>query len=252
MAWSATPWLAEVTCFRLDDGALGDEGAFAFARSPHLRGVHSLALSTGMTSSGASSLVGENMRAVRDLRLARNRLDARGVEALAALGDIEALHLGRNHLDDEALDAVGSWPRLRRLDLDYNAFTGEGLERLCATGRLACVRELNLSNNRIGRQGCDALARADLNDLEVLFLHGCELEDDDVGALLEAPWLRGLKNFALSENRLTVSSIDRLAASDRFRALGELDVCHNHFDPAVAESQLRASRHLSSVRRFCT
>ena len=253
LAWASTPWLAELTTLRLDDGALGDEGARAFGRSPHLQNLRALSLSFGMTADGVAALVGENTRQVRDLRLARNRIGARGVARLAGAPRLEALHLGRNALDDEALDALPAWPRLARLDLDCNAFTGAGLERLCASGRLAGVRELNLSNNRIGRRGCDALARApDLASLEVLFLHGCDLEDDDVRELLAAPWLRRLKNLALSENRLSMVSVERLAQSAESYALGELDVCHNRFDPTRAEVLLRASPQLERVTRFCT
>lgn len=52
------------------------------------------------------------------------------------------------------------------------------------------ARELNLSNNAIGRTGCDALASCrGLEHLSARFLHGCALGDDDVVELLASPVL---------------------------------------------------------------
>jgi Ran GTPase-activating protein (RanGAP) involved in mRNA processing and transport len=253
LAWADTPRLTELTVLRLHDRVLGDDGPRALARSPYLRSLRELSLSTGMTAHGVADLASGPCEELRSLGLPRNRIGADGVARLGVLRSLEALHLGRNQLDDAALDALAHWPRLARLDLDQNAFSGAGLERLCASGRLAGLRELNLSNNPIDLRGCRALASCkELERLEVLFLHNCQLTDEEVAILLGSPYLQKLGNLALSENRLGLRSVDALASSAQLAQLYELDVCHNQFDPKDASDRLRRSAHLASVRRFCT
>lgn len=193
---------------------------------------------------------------VRLLDLGRNRVGEAGVRAIVTspyLSGLRALHLGRNALDRGAIGALGNGlGELERLDLDFNGLTGDDVRVLCASGRLAGLRELNLSNNRIGQAGCEALAAcAELRSLEVLFLHDCRLDDDAVDALLGSPHLGALRNLAMSANSLTMKSVDALAACVPLASLGELDVCHNNADPVEAEIRLRASSVLGGVGRLC-
>jgi Leucine-rich repeat (LRR) protein len=255
--WAERPELQRVSRFRLYDEQLGDEGAMAFARSPYLQNVTELMLSTDIKERGVVALASSpNLARVTALDLQRNQLDEAALRALVGspyLRGLRALHLGRNALD---LDAVGALSRhsfsLTRLDLDRTSLTGEALSTLCASGALRGVTELNLSNNAIGAEGCRALASCEgLSSLEVLFLHSCQLRDEDVEILLRGPHWKHLRNLALSQNQLTQKSVGSLAECEGLSGLMELDVCHNPFSPEEAERQLRASMHLERVGRLC-
>jgi Leucine-rich repeat (LRR) protein len=256
-AWAKSPGLRHLAILRLYDESLGDEGAEALAHSSRLTGLSELSLSAGVTDRGALALASStNLSRLRVLGLSRNRLGALGLAALVSsthLAGLRALHLGRTPLDGEAIGALcQSRLPLARLDLDCTGLSGAGVARLCESGCLAGLTELNLSNNPIGREGCRALAACpELSRLEVLFLHGCRLEDEDVAALLSATRLSALRNLALSANALGRRSVELLAESELLSGLTELDVCHNAFVADEAERRLGASPRLAGVRRLC-
>ena len=89
-----------------------------------------------------------------------------------------------------------------------------------------------------------------LDQLQALFLHGCSLDDDAVALLLRAPWLAGLRNLALSENALSMATIERLAER-RNLGLYELDICQNDFIEAEAEPLLRSAPQFAGLHRLC-
>jgi hypothetical protein len=254
-AWATTRDLRPVESLRLWDDALADTGCAALAESPWLTCLTELALATGITSRGFETLARwPCLSRLATLDLARSCPGPAGIEALAAadLTRLRALHLGRTALTGVAARALGELraPALDRLDLDAAGLTGDDVRVLAESGMLRPLRELNLSNNAIGRTGCEALAGTAFDDLRVLFLHGCQLVDDDVRPLLESPLLSNLRNLALSENALGDSTVAQLAECDLGR-LDELDVCHNPFDPAAAETRLRAAPGLPALRRLC-
>ena len=256
-AWAKAPGLSSLSIFRLYDEAFGDEGAFAFANSLYLNSITELMLSRGITDHGAEILASSpKLARVQSLNVQRNQLTSRGVSALVRspyLRELRALHLGRNPLDLKAAEALREHTfSLSKLDLDGANISGEMLRVLCASGSLRGLKELNLSNNRIGRAGCEALAACpELASLEILFLHSCGLEDTDVEILLRGSALRGLQNLALSENHLTDQGVALLAESEHLSDLTELDVCHNPFTVEAAAQRLQEAPGLSRVRRLC-
>lgn len=260
--WTGHPWatcasLGGLRDLRVHDEERGDECAEAVARSPFLTQLTHLSLASGVTARGASVLASSpSLVSLRTLDLGRNRVGEAGVRALASsphLQQLAALHLGRNALDAGAVSALSSgFPALRRLDLDFAGLTGPEVRRLVESGRLAGLRELNLSHNDLGHEGAEALAAcADLRSLEVLFLHGCRLDDAAALALLSSPHLGALRNLALSDNALTLRSVEALERCAPLASLTELDVCHNPFPVDEAEARLRACPTLRALGRLC-
>jgi Leucine-rich repeat (LRR) protein len=249
------PWvtLSSLKILRLHDDLLRDEGARAFALSAQLTQIKELALASGITDRGAESLCASpNVKHVERLNLQRNQLEEGAIRALVEspyLTQLRALHLGRNPLNEASITRLSEHKlSLSLLDLDRTSLNDRMVQILVDTGALRGIRELNLSNNILGRDACRALARCP--DLEVLFLHNCGLHDDDVEALLHNSQLRSLRNLALSENQLTDKSIALLAACEPLKSLHELDVCHNPFSIHEAELALRSSPYIK-VNRLC-
>jgi Ran GTPase-activating protein (RanGAP) involved in mRNA processing and transport len=256
-AWANQVGLRNLTICKLYDEGFGDAGAEAFARSLYLGQVKKLMLSAGMTDRGAVTLASsKNLARVVTLNLQRNQIKRDGLHALVSspyLKELHSLHLGRNTLDLEAVKALAAHRfALTRLDLDCTSMGGSMLEHLCESGALRGVKELNLSNNPIGRLGCEALAHCpELASLEILFLHNCGLDDGDVEVLLNSSTLGALQNLALSQNALTDKSVVLLAECGLLSGLTELDICHNPFSIEAAEERLRRSPALQQVRRLC-
>lgn len=255
-AWARCAGLRRVVALHLRDEHLGDAGAMALASSPHLTRLTALSLGHGITADGARALAASpSLGGVVAFDLARNQLDAAAVTSLVAsphLGRVREVFLGRNGLGEASARALAAGPwRPSLVDLDANRLDGGAVAALRGGGLLADVATLNLSHNPVGRVGCEALAAAELPSLEVLYLHGCGLTDDDVAPLWGASWLPGLRNLALSGNRLGARALDALARCDALGGLRELDVCANALDAGEARARLGASHSLRGVRRLC-
>jgi hypothetical protein len=259
LAWTDAPELAQATIVRVFDDRLGDAGLARWLRSTSHPRITELALATGITDRGAARLADDpRLAGLRSLALFRNQIGAEGLATLIGspqLGrKLSRLLLGRNQLEQpgaRALAGETSIAGLELLDLDCNRLDGPAVSVLVQAPLLRGVRALNLSNNPIGAQGCAALAACPhFGELETLFLHGASLDDDAVDFLLHAPWLPRLGNLALSENALSIITVERLA-EHRELHLGELDICHNRFTETEAEPVLRAAPQFAKLHRLC-
>jgi hypothetical protein len=258
-AWTDAPELAQVTILRVVDPRLDDDALDRWLGSPNNPRLTELALGGAITSRGARRLAGdERLANLESLAVYRSKIGPEGVAALLSsprLGrKLHRLLLGRNTLGEAgaiALAADTSITNLALLDLDCNRLDGAAIQALVRAPLLAGVRTLNLSNNPIGPEGIAALAACPyLDALEVLFLHGCQLDDEAVAPLLRAPFMARLRNLALSENRLSMATVEQIAASQHLRP-HELDICHNDFAEAEAEAILRAAPLFAGLRRLC-
>jgi hypothetical protein len=258
-AWTDAPELAQVTVLRVLDPRLDDLVLARWLDSANNLRLTELALAGAITSRGAHRLAGDDrLINLESLALYRSTIGPKGVAALIGspkLGrKLRRLLLGRNALGEAgavALAGETAIADLALLDLDCNQLDGPAMQALVRAPLLAGVRTLNLSNNPIGPEGIAALATCPhLDALEVLFLHGCQLDDQSVAPLLRAPFMARLRNLALSENRLSMATVEQIAASQDLR-LDELDICHNHFDEAEAEATLRKSPLFAGLRRLC-
>jgi hypothetical protein len=257
LAWTDAPELSPATIVRVLDDRLGDDGVQRWLRSPNNSRIHELALASGLTDRAAGLLAADRrIPGLRSLALFRNAIGPAGIAALisAAAPALQQLLLGRNQLGKAGIWALAG-PTVSRpslLDLDCNRLDGGAVQVLATAPLLGGVKILNLSNNAIGVDGCEALAGCSrLESLEVLYLHRCGLDDAAVAALLRAPWLPRLKNLALSDNALSMASVERLAAHGGL-GLAELDICHN---PGIAGAQaaslLRSAPQLADLSRLC-
>ena len=260
LAWCDAPALAHFSVVRILDARLGDAGLARWLDGASHLGVRDLALGSGISDRGAARLASDaRLRGLSSLALFRNRIGAEGVAALMAsphLGrGLQRLLLGRNPLGLEgarALAAGGSGlSGLLKLDLDAGTLDGDAIEALVDAPFLESVRWLNLSNNRIGRRGCEALASCmRFGRLEQLFLHGCDIDDEAARPLLAASWLGALSNLALSGNRLSMRTVSRIAQRTDLN-LDELDICHNEFAEEQAVEVLAGAPQLAGLRRLC-
>lgn len=255
-AWADAPALAGLAIVKVFDDRLGDAGLARWLCAGGHAQVRELALASGITDAGARALADDpRLAGLASLALFRNAIGPDGVAAL--LGRVPAtlqrLSLARNALGEPGMRALAgpsALTRLELLDLDANALDGAAIEALVASPLLRGARVLNLSNNRIGLAGCRALARAELERVEVLYLHGCSLDDAAAAALLDAHWLPQLHELALSDNALSLRTIAALTAR-RELGLRELDICHNPFDVEAATHALRSAPQFAALRRLC-
>lgn len=258
LAWADAPELTQVRVLRVYDDRLDDAGLFRWLDSRGPRGLTELALGGGITDAGARALAGEDRLAgLRSLALFRNAIGPAGLAAIVAsrhLGGLRRLLLGRNMFGEpgaRALAGETALAGLALLDLDCDRLDGAAIRALADAPLLAGVRALNLSNNAIGAEGCAALAESRrLGGLRTLFLHGCRLDDAAVRPLLGAPWLGGVDELALSDNALSMATVERLAARGDL-GVQELDLCCNAFVEAEAGPVLRGARQFASLRRLC-
>ncbi len=156
--------------------ALGAEGVAILAGAPALRQLARLDLSgASLSRADLEALVrSPHLRGLRSLVLTRADLDDEDVQVLAggfpALLDLD---LGDNHFGLAGLRALVGAPyfaRLQRLDFK-GADLGDAGGTLLAAGLGREMRELRLSDTRMGAEGVVALAGArQLAGLEVLDL----------------------------------------------------------------------------------
>jgi hypothetical protein len=92
-----------------------------------------------------------DLKALRVLRLAENRLGNRGLACLGGLVDLEGLELRGNSISDPGLAVLQQMPRLQRLGLSNNRIEGPGLSHLATLFQL---RKLDIELNPISDLEC--------------------------------------------------------------------------------------------------
>lgn len=259
LAWTDAPELAHLRILRVSDDRFGDGGLERWLRSSNNLRPIELALGGGITDRGARLLAADSrLLDLESLAVFRNRIGPEGLAALIGspklARKLRRLLLGRNLFGEagaRALTGETTIEDLALLDLDCNRLDGAAMRALVHAPLLSGVRTLNLSNNPIGAEGCAALSTCpNLDKLEVLLLHDCQLDDDAVAPLLEGALLSRLKNLALSANSLSMKTVERIASRGDF-CPRELDICHNRFHEAEADVVLRCAPLFTSLRRLC-
>lgn len=191
-----------------------------------------------------------------DLDLSGNRIDLRGIQALATSACIKKLHRLRlarcNIREDEtcALAQSATLSHLKVLDLsneyyyrtrrpayeDANHSWGEGAEAIATSPHLSNLIELKLSGNQIYDYGAIALANSPyLRQLEKLDLSGCGISVRGAKELANSLQLTSLHFLALVSNWLEEEGIQALAEGTGLPALKELSLGEN----GVCSDELR-------------
>ncbi len=155
------------------------------------------------------------------------QLGSDGLKLLASaksLAGLRALHVENQQIDDTAVEALCDAPmnELETLSLAGNVVTEAGVRALAGSKILARGTTLDLSLNATATD-FSALARASLPQLVSLRLAAAGLDDAQLAALCEAPWIKNLVELDLSGNPLTDKGVQSLARAG-LEGLATLDL----------------------------
>lgn len=120
---------------------------------------------------------------------------------------------------------------IRHLDLRHLELEPQDLVLLDHHEALSSVRILALSHNTIGAAGAQVMARwARLSrSLHTLSLEDCQLGDEGLATLAQAPWLAQLDELELGQNRLTSRGLHDLS-KQQWLSLKRIDLSGNLLD----------------------
>lgn len=155
--WTSSPYYSRPAV-----QPIGDDGAGAWAGSPHAAGLKSLNLSaTGLGSEGLLALLhSARLASLAELDLSGNRLA--GWPADVPLPPtVRTVDVSDCGLDDNAIRALtssGPTPALTAISLAYNTIGTAGAQALAVWDALPGLWQLNLYDNVIGDDGLTALA----------------------------------------------------------------------------------------------
>ena len=194
-----------------------------------------------MSGDGGAVAIGDIVKAcpqLEDLRFSATRSHSEGCKAIA-----------------RAVATVGG--TLRRLDLSDNNFNSDAAELLAASLRKhPLLVYLNLRDSGLGEEGTSAVLQA-LREtgprLEVLDLSGNDMTAEqaaELGALLQAPSLAGLKDLAVDDNEL--GSEGAVAIASGLRSLQQLETLSMCTCEVTAAGAFAVARAVATLPRFTT
>lgn len=218
--------LEHICALELNHCQLSDEAMHMLLASPYHVQIEAVSLlGNQITFQGARALA--QLPALRRLNLISNPIDAHSVRALTlALGPLEALEVGWNQLPDDAVVALAQAPFLSRF------------------------KRLDLSRTQVGRKGALALAQCGkLEQLEVLELLACGLDDEVCAIMLEALDQGSLRELNLTHNAISDRSCKALKALEH---LQDLNLSSNPLSPSALRTLIhRAQPYRKLLLRGC-
>lgn len=132
--------------------------------------------------------------------------------------------------------------------LSANALPPEAAGALASSALVASLRTLDLSQNPIGDEGVEALARgAPLGLLDALSLRGVGLTDRGLARLASARWAPS--SLSLGDNAIGDEGARALAASPACARLRRLDLAGNGLTDEGVEA-LAASPYLRGLEKL--
>jgi uncharacterized protein (TIGR02996 family) len=136
---------------------------------------------------------------------------------------------------------------LSALDLSHNRLGKDGARALAASKSLAGLARLDLTGNGIGTVGVRALVSSEaFASLSVLCLGGNSIDDKGVRALAASAAVRSLTELDLGGNRIGPEGARELAGSAPLSGLTALDLSYNRLGDEGARA-LAASTSLGSL-----
>lgn len=176
-------------------------------------------------------------------------------ENLASLGPvlpwIERLHLSfteSRHLKE--LAGVSQFAALSRLDLTFNRFGNAGVDALATAAGLASVRWLDVSGCGLSDRGGRQLASSPhLNRLAALHVGFNNFGPASAAALAQSENLAGVKVLDLSYNQIGDQGAEQLAASPYLASLEALYLSGNqiHREGALALARSESLPKLTAL-----
>lgn len=211
---------------------------------PGLHALRALDLTENqLTSQDAVLLAEAPLAGLRTLELARNDIDDRGVESLAAARGprrLERLGLAANVVELDGVRALAASPLpLVELDVGQHAFAGHRTGNVIGPAALEALvtrpwRRLVLTGNAIGSAGVEILAGAPLG-LEDLDIADANIGPSGVWALAASPHLAALRLLDLSSNPIGDDGASALQSSPFLPSTLELRVAGCGLADGIAE-----------------
>jgi uncharacterized protein (TIGR02996 family) len=225
----------------------------ALANAPHLARIRQLTVESHHSSIVNDDVVhlaaSPNLGELVELDLFGNRgVGLDGLRALAestAFPNLRNLYLGQcERLSDPGAEIIvetGGFRRLERLTLGVTNLGDAGLRHLAASPCLTSLQRWNLSGNRFGVEGLDALANSEhfpaLRWLELNDLKG--VSDGGLALMAESPLAPRLEALHLRMSRISDAGLQAAARSDRFDRLRSLNLRDNAITDRGAEALAR-------------
>lgn len=239
----------------LSHRGLTDEDAAILAQTPAAAVLDRLSLAGNhIGPEGARALAGSPfLRGLTALDIRENRVGSDGLAALvsgAGLTSLTELHLGSNSVGVDGIRSLQKARlRLRYLDLSDNHLGPEAAE-LLAKAPLESLERLNFRDNLLGADGVALLAVSPrMAGLRQLNLAGNGIGPSGAASLALSGNCRQLRRLNLSSNHLGRQGLELLLLSAAFEALEELDLASNDVGPhggmILASSSL--ARHLRTL-----
>ncbi len=137
------------------------------------------------------------------------------------------------------LTQVSFFPNLRHLNLSGNQIGDDGLRALLNSGRLSQLIRLDLTENNLHLPSMERLAQCDLN-LKELVLDFNTLTGAGMQALVQAPWLDGLRSLSLNRTEIRTKGITALSSCEALVNLRGLRLARCSFDQRGCDELARA------------
>lgn len=190
------------------------------------------------------------------LNVGGNGLGPRGAAALAQrwepLSRIEHLDVSVTRIGDEGLASLAESPYVSRLSSlacggAMTGVTDRGVSSVLRSAELCGLRELDLSNIRMGPRFGELLAESDLAaGLTRLTVRGCGIGQGDLLAML--PSLRSLRELCLAHNSIGEACIEPIF--EACPRLERLDLSFNSLEEEGVRALFGCS-HASKLRALC-
>jgi uncharacterized protein (TIGR02996 family) len=169
--------------------------------------LYCLELRTGGDLSALSRVCAKPLPAqVTALDLSANKLAASDIALLAASDwprQLEDLTLAFNQLDDAAMAALGHWPVLTGLNLSVNRIGPAGIDALLRRPAVPQLSSLVLSVNQVGDVGLTQLAQSVLaGQIRRLDLAKAGISFAGINRTVSSPLWQGMERLILRGNSL--------------------------------------------------
>ena len=150
------------------------------------------------------------------LNLAGNDITDSGTRSISfcKMPELETLNLSVNYLQSKTGSHLSkcSFDLLSSLSLERNKIKSIGLNNIVTAKFFSNLVELNLGYCRIGNDGCQILAEANVAKIINLNLKDDNIDDDGVVSLCKGNW-KNLKDINLEDNNIGKIGIDAIINS---------------------------------------
>lgn len=218
-----------------------DEAARIIGRCPRLTNLRHLILVFPITRDSAEELGrSANLSRLEMFSVDVANLTPRAVRSLAHgwFRNLRELWL-QEGLPAEVFVELGKlapFPQLHTLRMNENHLPPAAWRAFARSKAFPALRLLDLSESNMKDGQLAALAKNPFMQLTAIEANNCRVSDDDVQALVKAPWIESLQVLELESNRLGPSSAETIAACRKLNGLRLLNLSGNGIGIAGLQS----------------